>query len=443
VSDQAKALIHVFFAERAAGKVVGAGKSPAAAPPERAAVVGAGTMGRGIAMCFANAGIPVLLKDTKHDALENAMKSIESLYESSCQKGRITADEIRGRLSRIHPQLDDAGFDTADIIVEAAFENLDVKRTVFAEVSAIAKPDAILATNTSYLNIDEIAGAGSHPERAIGMHFFSPANVMRLVEVVPGNKTEALITESAVTLAKRLGKLAVIAGNCPGFIGNRMLSVYRREAHLLIEEGASPSEIDSTLEQWGMAMGPFAVQDLAGIDISMSSRHVFAALDRPDTRKPRIMEMLYAKGRLGQKTGAGWYRYDDKRKRIPDPAVDEVIEQAAREQGIARRSFSVEEIVERTIYALINEGTRILEESFAARASDIDLVYINGYGFPSYRGGPMHFAEEIGLAKVLKGILAFRDQHGANWEPSVLLTRLAQSGGSFSDAGRGSLQGSR
>jgi 3-hydroxyacyl-CoA dehydrogenase len=432
VSSQAKALIHVFFAERAASKVPGLDQISAVVPIRAAAVVGAGTMGRGIAMCFANAGIPVLLKDENRRALEAAITSIEAIYKGSVEKGRISENEMRARLSRTQPQLDYAGFDSADVVIEAAFEDIGVKRAVFAELGTLAKPGAILATNTSYLNIDEIAQACSRPERVIGLHFFSPANVMRLVEVVPGQATAADVTATALSLAKRLGKLAVVARNCPGFIGNRMLRLYRREAQLLLEEGASPRQVDSALEDWGMAMGPFAVQDLAGIDIAMSSRDVFAKLERPGGRKPRAIDMLYALGRWGQKTGAGWYQYDEKRNALPDPDVEGLIERAASENGTVRRSIPVEEMIERTIYALINEGARILEEGYALRASDIDLVYINGYGFPAYRGGPMHYADEVGLPAVHKRILEFRAVHGANWEPTPLLARLAESGSSFS-----------
>jgi 3-hydroxyacyl-CoA dehydrogenase len=432
VSSQARALIHVFFAERAASKVPGIDKSSANIPIQAAAVVGAGTMGRGIAMCFANSGIPVLLKDTTQEALDAGMKAIGAAYQSSVQKGRIPADAMRSRLSSIRPQLDYAGFDTADIVVEAAFEKMPVKKAVFAELGGIAKAGAILASNTSYLNIDEIAGASGRPESVIGLHFFSPAQVMRLLEVVPGKATGGSVKASALALAKRLGKLAVVAGNCPGFIGNRMLRPNRREAQLLLEEGASPRQVDAALEAWGMAMGPFTVQDLAGIDIAMSGRQVFAALERPDGRYPRVMDMIYAQGRLGQKTGAGWYRYDEKRTAHEDPEVTAIIEAAARESGTTRRSISSQEIIDRTIYALVNEGARLLEEGYALRASDIDLIYINGYGFPAYRGGPMHYADEVGLPVVHKRILEFRATHGVNWEPAPLLTRLAESGSSFS-----------
>jgi benzoate-CoA ligase family protein len=396
-----------------------------------AGVVGAGTMGRGIAMCFINAGISVLLKDTKQEVVESALRAIRASYQGRVQKGKISVEEMEHRLSGIQPQLDYDGFDAADVVVEAAFENLEVKRAVFRELGEVVKPGAILATNTSYLSVDEIAAGCSRPEAVIGLHFFSPAHVMRLLEVVPGKVTAKSVTAGALALAKRLGKTAVVAGNCPGFIGNRMLRAYRWEAQLLLEEGASPYQVDSTLEQWGMAMGPFAAQDLAGIDIAMSSRHVFEALQRPGFRKPRVIEMLYERGRLGQKTGSGWYRYDDKRMAHNDPAVEALIERTAREAGTTRRSITAEEIIDRTIYALINEGSRILEEGHASRASDIDLVHVNGYGFPAFRGGPMHYADEVGLQVVYKRILEFRVVHGEHWEASLLLARLAESGRCF------------
>ncbi len=382
-------------------------------------------------MCFANSGLPVVLNDSNRQALEAATKSIEAVYRSSVNKGRFPLEEMHRRLKRITPQIEYTGFDKADIVIEAAFENMDVKRAVFAELGRITKSGAILATNTSYLNIDTIADSCSRPENVIGLHFFSPANVMRLLEVIPGRATAESVKMSALSLAKRLGKLAVVAGNCPGFIGNRMFRLYRREAHLLLEEGASPRQVDSALEDWGMAMGPLAVQDLAGIDIAMSSRHVFATLERPGVRLPRIMDMLYAQRRLGQKTGAGWYRYDEQRDAQPDPEVEALIELAARENGTMRRTISAQEIIERTIYPLVNEGARILEEGFARCASDIDLVFANGYGFPASRGGPMHYADQAGLQVVHRRILEFQRIHGPNWDPSRLLTHLAETGGSF------------
>jgi 3-hydroxyacyl-CoA dehydrogenase len=425
-SSEAKALMHVFFAERAAAKGAWLSQEGEPASVGAATVIGAGTMGRGIAMCFANAGIPVRLKETNQSLLDSAMASIRSLYEASAAKGRISADQMAQRLSRIVPQLDYAGFAETDLILEAAFENLEVKQRIFREVSAVARPDAILATNTSYLSVDQIASAVSRPEFVIGLHFFSPANVMRLLEVIPGAATSNRVLAASMALARKLGKLAVVAGNCPGFIGNRMLRAYRREAQLLIEEGASPREVDAALEDFGMAMGPFAAQDLAGIDIAMSSRAVFAGMDPVGSTQPRVIEKLFELGRYGVKTGAGWYRYDDKRKTMPDPAVDAIVASVAREAGIQRRPVEPARIVERTVYALVNEGARVLEEGHALRASDIDLVYINGYGFPAYRGGPMRFADSVGLREVRERVLQFQ-------APSPLLKRLAESGDTFAN----------
>ncbi len=432
ISEQAKALIHVFFAERSAAKIPGLTKNQVIYPIHEAAVIGAGTMGRGIAMCFANAGMPVLLKETTQDLLDGAMAAVRGIYESSVAKGRLSAGDMEIRWQRIRPQLDYDGFDQADIIVEAAFENLDLKRELFRELDRLAKWDAILATNTSYLNIEHIAEATSRQEMVLGLHFFSPANVMRLLEIVPGAGTSKQVLATALALAEKLGKLGVVAGNCPGFIGNRMLRVYRREAQLLIEEGATPRQVDAALEEFGMAMGPFAVQDLAGIDIGMSSRDAFARLERPGLRQPRVIERLYAAGRYGQKTGAGWYLYDEKRTPHVDPAVDALIEAATQERGIIRRQITSAEIIERTIYAVINEGARILEEGFAFRASDIDMVFINGYGFPAYRGGPMQYADSLGLNTVYDRTLEFQSIHGAGWEPAPLANLLAQTNGSFS-----------
>lgn len=432
VSDQAKALIHVFFAERAAARIPGLAKDQRTYPIRAAAVIGAGTMGRGIAMCFSNSGLPVRLKETRQDLLDAAIASIREIYAGSVSKGRLSAADMEMRLRRIHPQLDYEGFDQADIIVEAAFENLEVKKEIFEVLSQLANPGAILATNTSYLNVDLIAAAASRPEMVLGLHFFSPANVMRLLEIVPGAATSKQALATAIALAKKLGKVGVVAGNCPGFIGNRILRVYRREAQLLIEEGATPKQVDSALEDFGMAMGPFAVQDLAGIDIAMSSRHIFADIDQPGTRLPRAIEKLYAAGRYGRKTGSGWYVYDERKTPRPDRAVDALIQAAARESGVERRHVASPEIVERTIYAMINEGACILEEKYALRASDIDMVFINGYGFPSYRGGPMQYADSLGLKIVCARMLELQQIHGPAWEPAPLLRRLADANQTFS-----------
>lgn len=429
-SPEARALIHVFLAERAASKVPGIDRNSETQPVESAAVVGAGTMGRSIAMCFADAGLPVRLKDTSREALDRALNAIGGVYRRSVEKGRMTEDEAESRRARIQPQLDYTGFDEVDIVVEAVFEDLEVKREVIGELGSVAS-SAILATNTSYLDVDRIAEVFPSPSNVIGLHFFSPANVMRLVEVIPGKRTRDEVTATALRLAKRLGKWAIVAGNLPGFIGNRMLGVYRREAMWLLVEGATPEQVDRTLEDWGMAMGPFQVQDLAGIDIAMSSRPAFETLDPPGLRQPGVMELLFAAGRLGQKTGAGWYRYDQSGTAIPDPEVDRMIDQAAREAGVTRRSVSADEIVERTVFALINEGARLLEDGGALRASDIDLVYIHGYGFRRNRGGPMHYADEVGLGTVRDRIREFHAVHPDRWPISPMLERLADEGDSF------------
>jgi 3-hydroxyacyl-CoA dehydrogenase len=431
-SSEAKSLIHAFFAERAVAKIPGLEKVTLA-PIKEAAIVGAGTMGAGIAMCFANAGIPVLLTDQSPEALDRGMKNIRQNYENSVKRGRITSEACEQRQALIRPQSGYDGFDTADIVVEAVFESLALKKEIFAALAAVAKTDCILASNTSTLNIDEIASA-SRPERVVGLHFFSPANVMRLVEVVRGKATSPDVIAAAMALAKKLGKVGVVVGNCFGFVGNRMMFPYMREAQYLVEEGATPEQVDNALTDFGMAMGIFAVDDMAGIDVAWRVRQEFKHLDPPGIRKPLVADQLYAMNRLGHKTGKGWYRYAnvEHRKPIPDPEVHALIEKTAREAGIARRQISNEEIIQRTIFALINEGIRILDEGYALRAGDIDTIYLNGYGFPSYRGGPMWYADEVGLGKILDHIQRFRNEHGKMWEPAPLLEKLVAEGKTLS-----------
>lgn len=425
-SSEAKALIHAFFAERAVTKIPGLEKAAPVAATKQAAIVGSGTMGAGIAMCFANVGIPVRLTDQSPEALDRGMKNIRQNYDSSVKRGRITSEASEQRQGLIHRQSGYDGFDTADVIVEAVFENLALKKEIFAALAAIAKTDCILASNTSTLNIDEIASTASHPERVIGLHFFSPANVMRLVEVVRGKATSPDVIATAMALAKKLGKVGVVVGNCFGFVGNRMMFPYMREAQFLVEEGATPEQVDNALTDFGMAMGIFAVDDMAGIDVAWRVRQEFKHLGSPSVRKPLIADQLYAMNRLGHKTGRGWYRYAnaEDRRPIPDPEVHALIEKTAREAGIARRQISNKEIIQRTIFALINEGIRILDESYALRAGDIDTVYLNGYGFPSYRGGPMWYADEVGLGTILEHIRRFRNEHGKMWDPAPLLEKL-------------------
>jgi len=435
VSDQAKSLIHAFFAERTAAKIPGIGK-PAALPIGRVAIIGAGTMGGGIAMACANAGLSVLLKETKAEALEAGLATIRRNYETSVKRGRFTPQDVEQRLGLIHPQLDYAGFESADVIIEAVFESMALKKQIFAEIDAIARPGCILASNTSTLSIDEIASVTARPASVIGMHFFSPANVMRLLETVRGKNTAPEIIVTAMALAKQLKKVGVLAGNCPGFIGNRMFFPYMYETQFLVEDGATPKQVDAALTGFGMAMGMFAVDDMAGIDVAWRVRQEMGHFSQPGVRKPLVQDQLYAMGRYGQKTGKGWYTYGEDRKPVSDPIVEELIESSARAAGIARRNIGDREIVERSVYALINEGARALDEGFALRASDIDVVYLNGYGFPGWRGGPMFYADLTGVKKILETIERFHRELGPRWDPAPLLRRLAAEGRGFRDYDR-------
>jgi len=419
-STESKALIHAFFGERTVAKIPDIPKDTRTFTIQRAAVIGAGTMGGGIAMAFANAGIPVLMKETSQEALDRGMATIRGNYAASVMKGRFPQETMDRRLALITPQLGYNGFEEADVIVEAVFENMALKKSVFAELDGIAKPSCILATNTSTLDIDEIASVTKRPEMVLGLHFFSPANVMRLLEVVRG--------ATAIGLGKRLKKVAVLAGNCEGFIGNRMVHLYLREAQFLLEEGASVAEIDGALVDFGMAMGPLAVCDLAGIDVGWRIRQEARHREKPGVRQPLVADRLYELGRYGQKTRRGFWLYDANRRPSPDPEVAEI----ARQVGVEQRPIGRDEIVERCVYALINEGARILEEGIALRAVDIDIVYLNGYGFPARRGGPMFYADTIGIDRVLARIEEFNRQHGPElWSPAPMLRRLAESGGKF------------
>ena len=403
-SSQSKALIHAFFAERAVTKIPGISSATPTYEIRRAAIIGAGTMGGGIAMALANAAIPVTIKETTQEALDRGMSNIRRNYS------RLPPETASQKLSLITPQLTFNGFDQADLIIEAVFENLAVKQQVFRELDRIAKPSCVLATNTSSLNIDQIASATHRPEMVIGLHFFSPANIMRLVEIVRGQATRDEVTATAASLTKVLGKIGVVAGNCPGFIGNRMINVYGREAQFLLEEGASVEQVNQALYDFGMPMGPLAMFDLVGNDVMRDIADVSGAPKR--SRRPLVLPQLCAQNRLGQKTGKGWSRYDENRKPQPDPEVAALIELTAREAGIERRIIPQEEIVDRCILALVNEGARILEQGMALRASDIDVIYITGYGFPAWRGGPMFYAETLGPATVRARIEEFAQRHG-------------------------------
>ncbi len=432
-SDQSKALIHVFFAEREAAKIPDVPRETPAIPVARAAVVGAGTMGGGIAMVFANAGIPVLLKEADQAALDRGLENIRKNYAGSVARGRFTQQFVDERLSMIRPTLGYEGFAQADIIVEAVFEGMELKKQVFAELDRAAKPGAILASNTSTLNIDEIASATSRPEFVLGTHFFSPANVTRLLEIVRGRATTKSVIATAMQLSKKLGKVGVLVGNCRGFVGNRMFHHYVRESVFVVEEGASVEAVDKALYDFGMAMGPLAVGDLAGLDVGWRIRKEYRHLEKPGVRHPIAGDRLCEMGRFGQKTGAGWYKYDEKRQATPDPEVAVLVRKWAAEAHIRQRAIGAEEIVERCVYALVNEGARVLEEGYALRAGDIDVIYLNGYGFPAYRGGPMWYADTVGLKKVYDRVRAFEAELGEIWTPAPLLKHLAETGGTFSE----------
>jgi 3-hydroxyacyl-CoA dehydrogenase len=431
-STESKALIHAFFGERIVGKIPGISKNVKMLDIRRAAVIGAGTMGGGIAMNCANAGIPVMVKETARDALDRGIGVIRKNYAATVAKGRLSQTDMDQRLALITPQLTYDGFEEADIIVEAVFEKMDVKKQVFSEIEKIAKPSCILASNTSSLDIDEIAAATSRPQMVIGTHFFSPANVMKLLEIVRGRATSDEVIATCMALGKKLGKVAVLAKNSHGFIGNRMVGPYLREAQFLVEEGASVEEVNQALYDFGMAMGPLAVDDLAGLDIGYAIRQEFKRLNNSQIRQPLVADRLCEMGRFGQKSGGGWSKYDAYRKPSPDPEVAAIIEKTARQAGIQRRQISQQEIVDRCIYALVNEGAKVLEEGVALRAVDIDITYMYGYGFPAWRGGPMFYADTVGLKNVLARIKEFEEQHGGDlWSPAPLLKRLAESGQSF------------
>jgi 3-hydroxyacyl-CoA dehydrogenase len=427
----------VFFGEREVGKIPDIPKDTITVPVTKAAVVGAGTMGSGIAMVLANAGIPVLLKETDPPALNRGWDTIQKNYAASVQRGRFSQDFVDHRLRLITPTLTYDGFSDADLVIEAVFEGMSIKKKVFGELDTICKNTAILASNTSSLNIDEIARATSRPQSVIGTHFFSPANVMRLLEIVRGKLTSKEVIATCMQLSKKLGKVGVLVGNCRGFVGNRMFHPYRREAQFMVEEGAPVEVVDQALYDFGMAMGPLATGDLAGLDVGWRIRKEYRHLEKPGVRQPIAEDQLCEMGRFGQKTQAGWYRYDETRRPLPDPQVGALVRKWAEEGGIEQRQISTDEIVDRCILALVNEGARILEEGIALRAVDIDIIYINGYGFPAYRGGPMWYADTLGLDKVYRRILQFQEQHGELWQPAPLLTQLAKEKRKFADFAQG------
>jgi 3-hydroxyacyl-CoA dehydrogenase len=375
----------------------------------------------------------VLLKDVDQAALDVGMGKIQKNYASSVQRGRFTQAFIDERLNLITPVLTYDAFNKVDVVIEAVFEGMALKKTVFEELDRACRPGAILASNTSTLSIDEIAGVTSRPEAVIGTHFFSPANVMRLLEIVRGKRSSREVIATCMQLSKKLGKIGVLVGNCRGFVGNRMFGPYRREAQFLVEEGAGIEVVDQALVEFGNAMGPLATGDLAGLDVGWRIRKEYRHLEKPGVRQPFAEDRLCEMGRYGQKTQKGWYRYDENRRASPDPEVTALVRKWSAEAGIPQRQISPNEIVERCVYALVNEGARILEEGYALRAVDIDIIYLNGYGFPAYRGGPMWFADTVGLPKVYQRICEFEHQHGELWVPAPLLKRLAETGKTFAE----------
>jgi 3-hydroxyacyl-CoA dehydrogenase len=430
-SEQCRALIHGFFAERAVTKIPGLGRQTAPARIDRVFVVGAGTMGRGIAMACANAGLDVALRDSGQEALDAGMLAIRRNYDSSVRRGRLTPAMASERLSRIQPQLDYHGIEAADLVIEAVFEDLELKRSIFRDLDAVLRPGCILASNTSTLSIDELAQATGRRDCVLGLHFFSPAHVMRLLEIVRGKATSARALATALAFAKRLSKVGVVVGNCAGFVGNRLMFPYMYEAQFLLEEGATPEQVDRALQDFGMAMGIFEVEDMAGLDVAWRVRRELRQFSAPGQRKPLVADVLCEMHRFGQKTGKGWYAYSENGRPSPDPEVVNLIRSLARDAGIVQRQFSNDEVVERALYGLINEGARVLEEGFALRASDIDVIYVNGYGFPGWRGGPMFYADSIGLKRVAESISSFEHEFGARWKVNPLLQQLAEAGKTF------------
>lgn len=438
-SRESLALRHVFFADRQASKVAGLAKDTPVRDIKSVALIGAGTMGGGIAMNFASKGIAVHMVDVDAAAIESGMAVVRSNYQRGVKKGRMTEAQFDSLMQLFKPTTDYADLANVDLVIEAVFENMAVKKEIFKRLDQVCKPGAILASNTSTLDLDEIAQATSRPQDVVGLHFFSPANIMRLLEVVRGAETAPEVLATVMSLAKRIGKVGVVSGVCYGFIGNRMLEGYAREAGLLLLEGAKPEQIDRVLYAFGMPMGPLAMNDLAGIDVGAKvreQRRIKGTLPA-DERFGLVADQLVAMGRCGQKTGAGFYRYEaGVRTPIPDPEVQTLIQREADRLGIKQRDISDEEILKRCIYPLINEGARILDEGIAQRASDIDVVWINGYGFPPYRGGPMFYADSIGLKKIYAQICTYRDTLGNEfgyWEPAPLLEKLAREGGRFAD----------
>ncbi len=420
--DQSRAQRHVFFAEREVAKIADVPADTPLLPIKTAGVIGAGTMGGGIAMNFLNAGVPVTIVETKQEALDSGVATIHKNYENTAKKGRMTQEDVEKRMALLTPTLSPDGLKDCDLIIEAVFELMEVKKDIFGKLDKIAKPGAILATNTSYLDVNEIASATSRPEFVLGLHFFSPANVMKLLEIVRGKATTKAVLATAMKLAKTLGKVGVLVGVCHGFVGNRMLAARQREAQKLIVEGAMPWDVDRVLYDFGFPMGPFAMADLAGLDLGWK---------KETSTSSTIREILCEMDRRGQKTGAGFYDYDENRKATPSPVVEKVILDFSAKQGVERRVIGDQEILERCLYPMVNEGAKILEEGIAQRPGDIDIVWIYGYGWPTYRGGPMFWGDLLGLKTIADKMKDFEARFGADFALSPLLEKLAAEGGTF------------
>jgi 3-hydroxyacyl-CoA dehydrogenase len=429
-SPQSAALRHMFFAEREAAKVHGLSRDTPLREVNKVAVIGAGTMGSGIAMNFANAGMQVVLLEVDDEALARGLGIIDRNYQGGVKRGKLTEEKALECRNRITGTTDYDSLADADLVVEAVFENLELKQQIFAKLDGVCRQGAILATNTSYQDVDRIAAATQRPQDVIGLHFFSPAHIMKLLEVVRADKTADDVLATCMSIAKRIRKTPVVSGVCYGFIGNRMLGHYAREAQLCVIEGATPEQVDTAMEEWGMAMGPLAVFDLAGLDVGYKARQGLPEAERGDPRAFRVADALVEMNRLGQKTGAGFYRYDpETRARSSDPEVEALIEREAAALGVERRDIDADEIVDRLTFALVNEGLNILDEGIAQRPGDIDVVYVYGYGFPAWRGGPMHYADAVGLAHVLERVREFGQRFGSeNWTPAPLLEKLINDG---------------
>jgi 3-hydroxyacyl-CoA dehydrogenase len=422
--EQSAAQRYAFFAERQAAKIPDVPSDTPTRKIERVGVIGAGTMGGGISMNFLNAGIPVTIVETRQDALDRGLATIRRNYESSAKRGRMSVEDVEQRMGLLRGSLSLDDLADCDLVIEAVFELMEIKKEVFGKLDRIVKQGAILASNTSYLDIDEIAASTSRPQDVIGLHFFSPANIMRLLEVVRGEKTGKDVISTAMKLAKTISKVAVLVGNAHGFVGNRMLAERQREANALIMEGAMPWDVDRVLYDFGLPMGPFAMSDLAGLDLGWTPENSTGS-----TAKERLCEI----DRRGQKNGAGFYDYDENRKARPSKVTEEIILDLSRKQGITRREIDDREILERLVYPMINEGAKILEEGKAIRASDIDIVWLNGYGWPVYRGGPMFYADTVGLGTIVDRLRHYEGQHGDAFRPAALLVKLAEAGGRISE----------